>query len=171
MSVAAYPGLDKGEVGPGGERLLDSVTATGPAPYMIADAVAAVLRNAPMAAVVKGSFRRDVPAYPEVALREAIANAFMHRNYSESAPGTPVQLDIYPNRVVIVNPGGLFGTMTIGMLGRDHGSSSHNQFLASILESTPADGGGYVVENRGNGYRAIERTLASAGMPEPEPRN
>ena len=61
--------------------------------------------------------------------------------------------------------------MTIDRLGTEQGTSSRNEFLANILESTPAVGGGFVVENRGTGYRVIEAELAAAKMPPPVPRN
>ncbi len=171
VSFAAYPGTDKSEVSISGARLLDSLTVIGPIPYLVADSISAVRRNMRTGAVIDGAFRKDVPDYPIVALREAIANALMHRDYSPLSQGTPVHIDMFADRIEISNPGGLYGTMTLNMLGKQHGSSSRNQFLASILESTPAEDGGFVVENRGTGYRAIESELAAALMPAPIPKN
>lgn len=171
VSFAAYPGTDKSEVSASGSRLLDSATLIGPIPYLVADAISVVRKNMRIGAVIDSAFRRDVPDYPIIALREAIANALMHRDYSPLAQGTPVHIDLFADRIEITNPGGLYGTMTIDKLGRQHGSSSRNQFLASILESTPAEDGGFVVENRGSGFRAIESELASALMPEPAIKN
>lgn len=171
VSFAAYPGTDKSEVTAAGARLLDSVTVVGPIPYLVADSIAAVRKNMRTGAVIDGAFRKDVPDYPTVALREAIANALMHRDYSPLSQGTPVHIDMFADRIEITNPGGLYGTMTVSLLGKEHGSSTRNQFLATILESTPAEGGGFVVENRGTGYRAIESELAAALMPAPIPKN
>ena len=172
VSLAVYPGTSKADVtGTAGNRLLDSATLVGPIPYLLADASAAIARNMRTGARVEGAYRTDVPDYPPVALREALANALMHRDYSPLAQGTPVHVDMYADRIVVTSPGGLYGAMTIDRLGTEQGTSSRNEFLANILESTPAVGGGFVVENRGTGYRVIEAELAAAKMPLPVPRN
>lgn len=171
VSFASYPGASKSEVTSAGCRLLDSVTVVGPIPYMIADTVATVRKNMLNGAMVNGAFRKDVPEYPIVALREAVANALMHRDYSPQALGTPVHVDMFADRIEISNPGGLYGTITVNLLGKEHGSSSRNQFLAAILESTPTADGGFVAENRGTGYKVIEAELEAALMPAPVPKN
>ena len=49
--------------------------------------------------------RQDILEIPEVALREAVINAVMHRNYFED--GANVMIEIFDDRVEISNPGGL----------------------------------------------------------------
>lgn len=171
VSFACYPGTRKSEVRPKGQRLVDSATLLGPISFMVEDAIAAVARNTRTGAIVEGAFRRDVPDYPPVALREAIVNALMHRDYSPESLGTPVQLDLYVDRLEITNPGGLFGTVTTRTLGTGGLSSSRNQYLSNLLESTPYENGSYVAENRGTGYQTIEAELAAALMPEPVPKD
>lgn len=171
ISFACYPGTTKADVLQGGQRLLDSSTIVGPISFMVEEAIAAIMRNTRIGAVIDGAFRKDVPEYPEIALREAIVNALMHRDYSPESQGMPVQLDLYADRLEISNPGGLYGVMTLDMLGKEGVSSSRNQFLANILESTPYGDGGYVAENRGTGYQTIEANLSKALMPPPMPRN
>ena len=169
VSFACYPGTTKAEALQGGRRLLDSATLVGPISVVVEESIAAVLRNTRIGAVIEGVFRKDVPEYPIVALREAIVNALMHRDYSPESRGMPVQLDLFTDRLEISNPGGLYGVMTIEMLGKEAASSSRNQFLANILESTPYGDGGYVAENRGTGYQAIEAYLLKSRMPPPVP--
>lgn len=171
VSFACYPGTTKSDVLQGGQRLLDSATLVGPIPLMVEEAIAAITRNMRIGAVVEGAFRKDVPEYPEIALREAIVNALMHRDYSPESLGMPVQLDLFVDRLEISNPGGLYGVMTVEMLGKEGVSSSRNQFLSNILESTPYGDGGLVAENRGTGYQTIEANLSEALMPPPVPRN
>lgn len=171
ISFACYPGTSKSDVSDAGKRLLDSVTLVGPIPHIVEDAIAAVARNTRSGALIEGAFRREVPDYPEVALREAIVNALMHRDYSSQSLGTPVQLDLYVDRLEIINPGGLFGNVTVSDLGRTGISSTRNQHLANLLESTPYTDGTFVAENRGTGYRTIEVELANALMPAPIPRD
>ena len=106
-----------------------------------------------------------------MALREAIVNALMHRDYSLQSLGTPVQIDLYQDRLEILNPGGLYGNVTTRSLGKTGISSTRNQHLANLLESTPFGDGSFVAENRGTGYQTIESELADALMPEPIPRD
>lgn len=167
VSFACYPGTRKSDVTSFGERLLDSATMVGPIPQMVEDTIAAVGRNTRTGAIVKGAFRREVPDYPPIALREAIVNALMHRDYSPQSLGTPVQVDLYVDRLEIINPGGLFGNVTVRTLGTDGITSTRNQHLANLLESTPYADGTFVAENRGTGYQTIEAELAGALMPTP----
>lgn len=166
-----YPTNSKGVPSERGMRFLDSITIDGSIPDMIVKVIRAVDKNIAHGAVVKNGLREEVPEYPLAAIREAIANALMHRDYSTEACGEPVTVDLYPDRLEISNPGGLFGPMTVERLGGAGATLSRNQFLSRILEDvsyTNFDGGvGRVVENRGSGYPTIRYELAEAGMSEP----
>lgn len=166
-----YPTPRKGEIGSGGSRFADALNIDGPIPAMVVNAVRAVSRNMKHGAIVKGALRENIPDYPLPVIREAVANALMHRDYSLDGQGTPVLVDLYPDRLEISNPGGLFGTLTVDQLGHRGGTSSRNQFLARILEDVPYtdyDGReGRVVENRGSGYPTITQELEKALMAKP----
>jgi len=54
--------------------------------------------------VIQGFFRRDLWEYPEIAIREAVVNALAHRDLSAMARGTPVKVQLFPDRLTIVNP-------------------------------------------------------------------
>ena len=159
VTFAVFPGIDKSAPRDGGRRFLDSQTIVGPIPYMIEDVLAAVSRNMRTGAVIEGAFRNDVPDYPPVAVREAVANALMHRDYSPESRGSQVRVNMFADRLEVLNPGGLYGDVTIDSLGVSGASSARNQFLSNILETTPFPDGGYVVENRGTGYQEIEERL------------
>lgn len=171
ITFTAFPGITKAEIVDENRRFLDAQTIIGPIPFIIEDALNAVTKNMRTGAVIEGAFRQDVPDYPRKAVREAIANALMHRDYSPDARGSQVQVNLYADRLEILNPGGLFGNVTIDTLGTVGISSSRNQFLSNILETTPYPGGGYVVENRGTGYQVIEEQLQAALMNPPKPLN
>lgn len=166
-----YPSPRKGEIDEVGRRFVDSANVDGPIPQMVVETVRAVSRNMKHGAIVRGALRENVPDYPLPAVREAVANALMHRDYSIDGQGTPVLVDMYPDRLEVSNPGGLFGSLTVDRLGKKGGTASRNQFLARILEDVPYtdyDGStGRVVENRGSGIPTINRELADALMDSP----
>ena len=171
ITFSSYPGTSKTDVLPDGRRFLDAFTITGPIPYMLEDCLTAVVRNMRMGGRIESDLRYDVFDYPLVAVREAVVNALMHRDYSDEGRGSAVCVDLYADRLEIINPGGLYGAVTIATLGTTGASSTRNQFLANILESTPLASGGFVCENRGTGYRIIQSALREAGMPDPVPRD
>ena len=59
---------------------------------------------------LEGLRRVDVPEIAVEALREAIINAFCHRDYYDP---DYIQMAIFKDRVEIRNPGKLYGTLTI----------------------------------------------------------
>ncbi len=88
--------------------------------------------------------------YPEEAVREALANALVHRDYTLT--GATIELLIYSDRLEIVSPGSLPNTMTIERMKAGN-RYSRNQFLVDICR----DYG--IVEKMGMGVR--EKILAS----------
>jgi ATP-dependent DNA helicase RecG len=167
VTFASFPGESKAALS-GGLRLFDSQSFVGPIPAMVQDAAAAVFRNARIAGRMDGVFRTEIPEYPLQAVREAITNALMHRDYSYLARGTQVQVNLYTDHLEVLNPGGLFGTVTVAKLGGRGLSSARNQRLSTLLEEVPYPDGGMVAENRGTGYLMITSQLREAGMPPPE---
>lgn len=167
VNFALYPGTSKGDVTEG-FRLLDSARITGPIPEMVEQGVRLVEKNMRTAGLIEGVYRKDVPDYPPVALREALVNALMHRDYSPTALGTPVQIDMFVDRLQISNPGGLFGGVTPENLGQPGVTTSRNQLLSTLLEDLRFSGGGTVAENRGTGIAVMRSATADALMPPPE---
>ena len=164
VTFAAYPEEDKASAG--GVKYLDSEKMAGPIPAIIADTVAAVRRNTRLGGAMVGAKRIDVPDYPPAAVREAICNALMHRDYSELARGTQVRVNLYSDRLEFLSPGGLYGTVTTATVATAGYSSTRNQYLADILESTPYEGG-FVAENRGTGFKLMKLELERNRMEAP----
>jgi ATP-dependent DNA helicase RecG len=124
------------------------------------EAVAAVLRNTSVRSVIEGVGRRDVYDYPVEALRELIANALVHRDYSPYSRGTPVQIVLYADRLTIANAGGLFGSVTEDDLGREGVSSTRNPVLMKLLQDVFIPGTDRTVcENRASGIPTVIREL------------
>lgn len=168
VTFAAYPENDKASAG--GIKYLDSEKMAGPIPAIIADTVAAVRRNTRLGGAMVGAKRVDTPDYPPAAVREAVCNALMHRDYSELARGTQVQVNLYDDRLEFLSPGGLYGTVTTATVAIAGYSSTRNQYLADILESTPYEGG-FVAENRGTGFKLMRRELEESRMDTPVVRD
>jgi ATP-dependent DNA helicase RecG len=168
VTFVHYP-TAAGTQSPTGERFLDNVTLEGPIPVMARDTLAAIRRNMSRRAMVAGAGRQDVWEYPETALREAVVNALVHRDLSSAARGTQTQIEMYPDRLVIKNPGGLFGPVTLENLGEEGISSARNATLIKLLEDVPLPGETRTVcENRGSGIRSMLGALRSAGMSPPQ---
>lgn len=173
VTFAVFPGTSKDCLALDGVRFLDSRTIIGPIPVMVAETLAAIRRNMKVASYVEGAARVDAPDYPDIAIREAVANALMHRDYSPEGLGSQVQVNMFDDRLEVISPGGLYGSVTVDNIGRYGASASRNQYLSRILESTPYPAAypesGYVVENKGTGYAQMQAQLRACGHPSAEP--
>lgn len=169
ISFVALPGTSMGDSLPDGTRFLDNQTCDGPIPAMVTEAVDAVARNLTRAAVVRGVGRTDVFEYPIEVVRELIVNAVMHRDYSPLSRGTQVQVELFPDRLEVRNPGGLFGAISVDQLGTEHISTSRNAALAMLLSEIRIPRSGHAVaEARGSGLPRVAQLLTAAGLPPPE---
>ncbi len=167
LSFVHYPTPDGAETSTG-LRYLDSVVAEGAIPVLVQTAMNALRRNMKRRAVISGAGREDIWEYPEIVLREAIVNALVHRDLSPESRGTQVQVEMYPDRLVVRNPGGLFGPVTVDSLGEAGVSSARNATLMRILRDVvlPEDNRP-VCENIGSGIREMIRSLRAASMRPP----
>lgn len=165
VTFACFPGVSKAEAS--GVKFVDSQSMAGPIPAVLLDTVAAVRRNMRVGGVLEDGLRRDVPDYPLDAVREAVCNALMHRDYSPLGRGAQVQVNMYADRLEVLSPGGLYGAVTVDTIGEVGSSSTRNQHLSALLETTPYEDGGFVAENRGTGFSLIEAELAANGMRPP----
>jgi ATP-dependent DNA helicase RecG len=152
VSLAVYPHVDAGQPGPDGIRFLDSAAVGGTVPTMVSDSIQVVQRNLRIASRVIGGGREDFWEIGAEVIREAIVNALMHRDYSPQARGTQVQVELFPDRLIVTSPGGLFGNVRLETLGESGTSSSRNGRLAALLQGAgdPLTGRP-VAENRGSG--------------------
>ncbi|SNY63299.1 ATP-binding protein [Paractinoplanes atraurantiacus] len=168
LTFVHYPTVS-GPAEESGVRFLDSVAIEGPIPVMVRDALAAIRRNMSRRSITTGAGRQDIWEYPETALREAITNALVHRDLSAASRGAQVQVEMFPDRLVIRNAGGLYGPVTLENLGEEGATSSRNAALLRVLEDVPIPGEDRTVcENRGSGIRAMLISLRRSGMTAPK---
>ena len=99
---------------------------------------------------------RQEPVLSRKVLREALANAVMHRSYREHSP---IQIVRYSNRIEILNPG--FSLKDMASLGTP-GSRMRNPAIAAVLHEINW------AETKGSGIRTMRRLAADAGLPLPE---
>jgi ATP-dependent DNA helicase RecG len=110
-------------------------------------------------AVIDGK-RIDSVEYPLTAVREAVLNSLVHRDYSLYTEGMPVRIEMYKDRLEIVNAGGLYGAVNIDKPSRIQ-ADTRNKTLISVLETL------HVVENRYSGIPTIRKQCRDAGLPPP----
>src|ERR1700743_3872780 len=77
----------------------------------------------------EGLLRKEPLEYPEQALREAILNAIIHKDYY----GTTIFLSIYDDALNIWNPGKLPDTLTVEQLKSQHRSVPRNRLIADVF--------------------------------------
>lgn len=116
--------------GSGTARILDRKEFRGDLFTLVDEAQAYVNRNTHLGMRLEGMARVDVPEIDESALREAIINAFCHRDYHN--PDT-VNIAVFTDRVEIRSPGRLYGGLTLETI--THGGVPHrrNELLAEML--------------------------------------
>jgi ATP-dependent DNA helicase RecG len=130
------PGREIGDIDDRDARFIDNKRIEGPVPAMVEEALSFCMRNMKTNTIVdrKTGLRRDRTEYPVDALREAILNALIHRDYSVHTEGTPVQIVFYSDRVEIHSPGTLYGRMSVEQLGIAR-PDQRNPLLAIMAET------------------------------------
>ena len=76
----------------------------------------------------RGLERIDIPMVPEPALREAIVNAVVHRDYAIT--GSQVLLEVFSDRIVVTSPGALPNHMTVERATGGGAPRSRNEMMA-----------------------------------------
>ena len=107
--------------------------------------------------IIKRVKREERPELPEEAMREAVVNALVHRDYRSTAN---VHVYLFKDRLEIVSPGGLPAGMTEAALGIK--SIPRNPLLFGILYRMDA------VEHIGSGIKRIRNLCKEYGVAEPK---
>jgi len=123
-----------------------------------------ILRSKYLKSEIKfeGIHRRDILEYPHEALREAIINALIHRDYQSFSN---IQIRIYPDKLTIMNAGSLPPEVPLDSLKEEHLSKPRNKLLAETFYYA-----GFI-EAWGRGTLKIIEKCRDQGIPEPEFKN
>jgi len=119
------------------------------------------LEHIPMAAwLVPGEIeRKEKYEYPPDAIKEAIVNAIVHRDYSSTGN---VQVRVFDDRIDIRNPGKLPEGWTVEKLKEEHNSIPKNPLIADQFFLIK------LIEKWGTGTNDMINECVNWGLPEPE---
>ncbi|MBI3972479.1 MAG: hypothetical protein HY332_14455 [Chloroflexi bacterium] len=163
----------------------------GPLHHVIDDGAAFVARNRRLVPRMEGIRRVAVPEYPDYSVREALANALAHRDWS--LEGAKVRLFLFDDRLEIWSPGRLPAPITLERLGYDQARSSgastcgsptcrnarrratwrtswsgtYSSSAAGAVGAGPTDCGRTAARNRASN-RAIDGTITARSWPDYE---
>ncbi len=164
IACSVIPGTKLGDVGLFGERFLDNKRVEGTIEEMLEGAINFLQRNMKKSVIINSDGKRiDRTEYPIEALREAIANALIHRDYSAKTENAYISVYMFSDRIEIINPGALYGTNKIEKLGELTTLEARNTTMVRILEEKES-----VVENRHSGIPTMIREMKNYGLPAPE---
>jgi len=105
----------------------------------------------------KGLERQEPLEYPEPALREAVLNAIIHKDYTS----TWTFMRVYDDKMELWNPGRLPEELTIEKLKSRHSSFPRNPHIAEVFFKA-----GYI-EAWGRGTTNMITECLASGLPEP----
>jgi ATP-dependent DNA helicase RecG len=159
ITFVQYFGTTEDERTPQGARFVDNRRFEGPITEMVDEAETYIMSAMRKSSLIEGMFRRDITEYPRESLRESIANAVAHRDYSPYVRGSYIQIRMFANRLEVRSPGGLFGNVTVDNLEDEH--STRNARLMRMMEDMQ------VVENRGSGISAMLHAMREANLEPP----
>lgn len=155
LRLARFRGTDKSE-------FIDNRQYRGNAFDLLLRADRFLRDHLPVAGrIVPNLFERvDDPLYPPAALREALANALCHRDYTIG--GGSVGVAMYDDRLEVTSSGSLHFGLSPEDLYREHESMPWNPYIANVFYRRG------IIEQWGRGTLKIVELAEQAGLPRPE---
>lgn len=120
-----------------------------------------ILNHINLSAKIEGLYRTDSYEIPIVALREALINALIHRDYANF--GRDVKVGVYDDIVNIVSPGALPNIVTVEDILRGR-SEIRNKVIANVFKELG------LIEQWGSGISRIMIACKKAGLKQPRIR-
>ena len=107
--------------------------------------------------IIEQALRKEVKVYPEIAVRELVANCLIHQDFYEI--GTGPMVEIFSDRIEITNPGRpLINTLRF----IDFPPQSRNEILASFMRRLN------ICEERGSGIDKVITSIEMFQLPAPD---
>ena len=153
IQCAAYAGADRSE---------DSVSVAD-AKGRLADQIRRAVgwwQSLGRREIYRGLVRQDTPLIPERALREALVNAVIHRDYAIT--GSTVLLEVFDDRVDVTSPGTLPNHMRVETVRAGSLPRSRNESMAYAMTVA-----GFM-EKRGRGWPLMRRAMRDFNGTEPD---
>ena len=126
--------------------IIDRQEYVGDLFYLIEKAEAYIMEHIHIGMKLDGLYRIDVPEIDRDAFREAVINAFCHRDYNKY---DSVNIAVFKDRLEIRNPGRLYGGLSIEQIKTRMVSQRRNELIADIFHR------GHFVERWGRGISLI----------------
>ncbi len=157
IAVTQYAGIDKVNPADISEVSLDDKEFNGSVVSQFNETLKFILSKLPVRSrIVAGGKRLSYLAIPEIAIRETLANAIVHRDYTTHR--SRIQVDVYADRVEFKNPGK--SLVPIDKMEISH-PQTRNPLLMDFLRDLE------ITEHRGRGIRTIRNSLRQAHLAEP----
>jgi ATP-dependent DNA helicase RecG len=143
----------------GNSRIDAEREQTGARGYAVgyAGAVKYLLDRLPSNELIEQALRKDVAMYPELALRELVANALIHQDFSIGGSGPLVE--VFSDRIEVSNPGVPLNDLQRLM---DLPPRSRNEALAAVMRRLR------ICEERGSGIDRVIHEIERYQLPPPD---
>jgi ATP-dependent DNA helicase RecG len=151
IQAGRFAGVDRTEI-------IDSARFDGPPLAELDRVMQFIRRHTSTAMVIDGLARTEAPEYPLQAVREALANAVAHADYSQL--GAPIRVSIFADRIEIESPGVMPYGLTIDDV-RFGVSRLRNHAIARVMNELD------LVEQWGSGIPADDQGMHGRWAPRP----
>ncbi|MCW5588340.1 MAG: putative DNA binding domain-containing protein [Legionellales bacterium] len=118
--------------------------------------IKAIMQLIPSNEIIGQAFRKEISMFPELAIRELVANAIIHQDFH--IRGTSIMIELFSSRIEITNPG-LPLVDTDRFL--DYPPKSRNEAIASFMRRIG------ICEERGTGIDKVISQIETYHLPAP----
>lgn len=164
VAAIVIPGFEVADLGEIGQRFDDNKRIEGNISEMYEETIGFLNRNMKVKVIIsdKTGLRTDITQYPKDALREAISNMLIHRDYSQLKTGVYSIITVYKDRIEFRNVGNLYGSNTLELLKTRKAMEVRNETIVKLLETL-----GGIIENRHTGISTMQDKMKEANLPNP----